>query len=88
MTATTPRRTEPLRLRQAISELLEEISAIEHSMELFHRKGDPTELERAAASFNNMLGQVDRLGEMLADARTRQPPAADGVRDKAALCSA
>ena len=38
-------------------------------METFHRKGDRGELERATASFNDMLGHVDRLGDMLAQAR-------------------
>ena len=45
-------------------------------MELFHRKSDRGELERAAESFNEMLGSVDRLGEMIAEAR-RQASTAD-----------
>jgi hypothetical protein len=36
MTEATRRRTEALKLRQTISQLLDEIFAIEHSMELFH----------------------------------------------------
>jgi len=42
-------------------------------MDLFHRKGDPAELERAAENFNEMLGQVDALGDMIAEARGKQP---------------
>jgi len=38
-------------------------------MDAFQRKGDRTELERAAEGFNEMLGHVDALGDMVADAR-------------------
>jgi hypothetical protein len=84
MTATTPRRTQALRLRQTISQLLEEVFAIEHAMEVFHRKGDRSDLDRATDSFSDMLGHIDRLGEMIADARGTQPQTADRVRDSAA----
>jgi hypothetical protein len=50
MPESRPRRTEVLKLRQTISRLLDQIFAIEQSMENFHRKGDPGELERAACS--------------------------------------
>jgi len=40
-------------------------------MQLFEKKGDPSELERAAQHFSEMLGYVDRLGEMIADARAK-----------------
>jgi hypothetical protein len=65
----TRRRTKAQNLRSTISELLEQLHALEHSMQLFEKKGDPSELERAAQHFNEMLGYVDRLGEMIADAR-------------------
>jgi hypothetical protein len=83
MTASPPRRTDALRLRQTISQLLEEIFAIEHSMDLFHRKDDRSELDRAADSFSAMLGHVDRLGEMIADARGKRH-ATELVSDRAA----
>lgn len=41
-------------------------------MDVFHRKGDQAELERAAESFNEMLGYVDALGDMLAEVRGKQ----------------
>ena len=77
-----PRRTEALKLRQTISQLLDEIFAIEHSMALFHRKGDPGELERAVENFNEMLGSVDALGELIADARAKQDATPDALPDR------
>jgi hypothetical protein len=68
----TLRRTDAVKFRQTISLVLDQISAIEHSIETFHDKGHRPELERAAAHFNDMLGYVDRLGEMIADARAKQ----------------
>ena len=41
-------------------------------MEIFHRKADGAELERAAEHFNEMLGHVDHLGELIAEARGKQ----------------
>lgn len=41
-------------------------------MQLYEKKSDPSELERAAQHFNEMLGYVDRLGEMIADLRAKQ----------------
>ncbi len=79
MTPATPRRTEAFRLRHTISQLLDQVFAIEHSMEIFHRKGDRGELERAVDNFNDMLGHVDRLGEMITEARAMQRAAAHGV---------
>ena len=79
MLAPTPRRTDAAKLRQTISELLDQVFAIEHSMDIFHRKGDPGELERASENFNDMLGHVDRLGEIITDARDKQRAAPDAV---------
>jgi hypothetical protein len=53
-------------------------------MELFHRKGDRTELDRAADSFSAMLVHVDLLGEMIADARGKRDTPADVLPDKVA----
>jgi hypothetical protein len=75
MLAPTPRRTDAAKLRQTISQLLDQLYAVEHSMDMFHRKGDRAELERAAESFNEMLGHVDALGDMLAEARHKQDAA-------------
>jgi predicted RNA-binding Zn ribbon-like protein len=72
MLARTPRRSDAARLRQTISQLLDHLYAVEHSMDVFHRKGDQAELERAAESFNEMLGYVDALGDMLAEVRGKQ----------------
>jgi hypothetical protein len=67
-----PRRTDALALRQTISQLLEQIYAIEDSMEVFHRKGDRADLERAADNFDDMLRHVDRLGDRIAEARGKR----------------
>lgn len=68
----TTRRTKAQSLRRTISELLEHVHAVEYSMEVFQRKADASELQRAADHYNEMLGYVDRLGEMIADARAKQ----------------
>jgi hypothetical protein len=69
MLAPTPRRTDAAKLRRTISQLLDLLYVVEHSMDLFRRKGDRAELERAAVGFNEMLGHVDALGDMIAEAR-------------------
>jgi hypothetical protein len=73
----TPRRTEAFRLRQTISQLLDQSFAIEQPMQLFHSEADPGALDRAAQNFSEMLGHVDRLGDMIADARGSQRTPAD-----------
>ena len=65
------RRTDADKMRRTISELLDQLYAVEHSMEIFNRKADGAELERAAEHFNDMLGHVDQLGEMIAQARAK-----------------
>jgi hypothetical protein len=50
MTEATPRRTEALKLRQTISQLLDQIFAIEQSMEIFHRKDDAAQAIATAKS--------------------------------------
>jgi len=77
----TTRRTDAFRLRQTISALLDQIDAIERSMETFHRKGDHAERDRAAESYDAMLVHVDRLGELLRRARRE---GSERVADKAA----
>jgi hypothetical protein len=69
MLAPTPRRTDAAKLRRTVSQLLDLLYVVEHSMDLFQRKGDRAELERAAEGFNEMLGHVDTLGDMIAEAR-------------------
>ena len=83
MLAPTPRRTDAVRLRQTISQLLDHLYAIEHSMEVFRRKGDQGELGRASENFNEMLGHVDRLGEIITEARGRQRAAQHDVGEPA-----
>ena len=83
MNEQTLRRTDAVRLRQTISDLLDQVYAIERSMDDFHRKGDRGELERAAENFNEMLGHVDRLGDMIADARAKQRASAALVSETA-----
>jgi len=74
------RRTDAFRLRQTISALLEQIDVIERSMEMFHRKGDHAERNRAAESYEAMLVHVDRLGELLwATRREKTERAAEEV---------
>ena len=41
-------------------------------MDIFHRKNDRAELERAAENFNEMLDHIDRLGDAIAEARGKQ----------------
>jgi hypothetical protein len=72
---TTVRRTDEHNLRQAISEILEQIYAIEYAMGLFYRKGTERELTRASEDFEIMRGAVDRLGDLVA--RADQPEDAD-----------
>jgi hypothetical protein len=64
----TTRRTDEHNLRQAISEILEEIYAIEYSMGLFYRKGNERELARAQEDFETMRAAVDRLDAIVAGA--------------------
>lgn len=64
------RRTKAQNFRSTISELFGAAARLEHSMQLFEKKGDPSELERAAQHFSEML-VVDHLGEMIADARAK-----------------
>jgi hypothetical protein len=65
------RRTDANKIHRTISELLDQLYAVEHSMEIFNRKADGAELERAAEHFNDMLGHVDQLGDMIAEARAK-----------------
>jgi hypothetical protein len=65
---TTVRRTDEHNLRQAISDIVEQIYAIEYAMGLFYRKGTERELERASEDFEIMREAVDRLGDLIARA--------------------
>ena len=71
----TTRRTDEHNLRQAISEILEEIYAIEYSMGLFYRKGNERELARAQEDFETMRAAVDRLVDLdlLLDRMDQEP---------------
>ena len=72
MLAPAPRRTDAARLRQTISQLLDQLYAVEHSMDMFHRKGDRAELEHAAENFSEMLGHVDAVGDIIGEARDKE----------------
>jgi hypothetical protein len=65
---TTLRRTDEHNLRQAISEILEEIYAIEYAMGQFYRKGSERELARAVEDFELMRSAVDRLAALIESA--------------------
>ena len=78
----TVRRTDEHNLRQAVSEVLEQIYAIEFAMGLFYRKGTERELSRAAEDFEIMRGAVDRLGALIADAG--RPPDDEEASSKVA----
>lgn len=68
----TTRRTDADRLRRTISQLLEQAHAVEDSMEIFNRKTHAPALDRAATHFNEMLGHVDELGDLISEARAKQ----------------
>jgi hypothetical protein len=72
MTEVSQRRTDAYRLRQTISQLLDQLYAVEYSMQVYDRKDDRGELDRAAESYDGMLVHVDRLGELLRAARYHQ----------------
>jgi archaellum biogenesis ATPase FlaH len=72
---TTVRRTDEHNLRQTISEILEQMYAIEYAMGLFYRKGSLRELERARDDVEDMREAVDRLRDIIV--RADQPEDAD-----------
>jgi hypothetical protein len=59
------RRTSEHNLRQAISEILEQIYAIEYAMGLYYRKGSERELARAQEDLEIMRAAIDRLGAIV-----------------------
>jgi hypothetical protein len=72
MSQATLRRTDAHKLRRTISELLEQAYAVESSMEIFYRKGSEADLTRATERYDALLGEADRLGELLRAARDRE----------------
>ena len=66
------RRNSAHNLRQAISEILEQTSAIEHAMDLHYRKGSERDLARANDDLKVMLAAVDRLSAIIAAARRNE----------------
>ena len=83
MLAPMPRRTDTAKLRRTISQLLDLLYVVEQGMDVYQRKGDRAELERAAEGFKEMLGHVDDLSDMIAEARGN-PPAQRGPVPKTA----
>ena len=80
---TTVRRTDEHKLRQVVSEILEQIYAIEYEMGLFYRKGTERELARANEDFDLMRGAVDRLGTLIAHAGQPSQEASSKVAEPA-----
>ena len=83
MTEASPRRTDEHKLRQAISDILEQTYAIEYAMGVFYRKGTEQELARANEDFGIMRGAVDRLGTLIADAGQPDKEASSKVAEPA-----
>jgi hypothetical protein len=77
------RRTDEHRLRQAISEILEQTYAIEYAMSQFYRRRLPRDVERAAEDLEIMREAVSRLGDLIAEAQSPQP-AEPNVPDRVA----
>ena len=59
------RRTSEHNFRQAISEILEQVYAIEYAMGLYYRKGGERDLARAQEDFEILRDAVERLGAMV-----------------------
>ena len=76
------RRTSEHNLRQAISEILEQIYAIEYAMGLYYRKGSDRELARAQEDLEIMRAAVDRLGAIVGS-REDEPAAPEAVKSAA-----
>ena len=68
----TTRRTHADKLRRTISGLLEQAHAVEELLEIFQRKAHGPSPERAAAHYDEMLGHVDELGDIISEARAKQ----------------
>jgi hypothetical protein len=77
------RRTDEHRLRQAISEILEQTYAIEYAMSQFYRRRLPRDVERAAEDLEIMREAVSRLGDLISEAQSPQP-AEPNVPDRVA----
>jgi hypothetical protein len=66
------RRTSEHNLRQAISEILEQVYALEYAMGLYYRKGGERDLARAQEDFEILRAAVDRLGTIVGDDREQE----------------
>jgi hypothetical protein len=71
MTQATTRRTHATRVRREISDILEQLYAIEEALAVFNRKREGLELARASRDYDAMLLHVDRLGELLRELRNQ-----------------
>jgi hypothetical protein len=63
------RRTPAARVRQEISDILDQLYAIEDAMAVFERRHEASWLARAGRDYDAMLIHVDRLGELLRELR-------------------
>jgi len=75
MTLIASRRTRSHKVRRTISEILEQIDAIEYSVGLYQHKGNHAELARARQEFQTLRRHVDRLGNTIA--KLDEPEKAD-----------
>jgi hypothetical protein len=78
------RRTSEHNLRQAISEILEQIYAIEYAMGLYYRKGSERELARAQEDLEILRAAVDRLGAIIGGEREEDEAAVPTTVEPAA----
>ena len=81
MPEATRRRTDAFKLRQTVSQLHEEIDAVEHAMALFLRKHDHEDLARAREDFQALRKHMDQLGELLV--RVAETESAERVTEAA-----
>jgi hypothetical protein len=73
MPEATRRRTDAFKLRLTVSQLLEEIDAVEHAMALFLRTHDREDLARAREDFQALRKHMDQLGDLLVSAAETEP---------------
>ena len=66
------RRNSEHKLRQIISEILEQTYAIEYAMGQFYRKGSERDLVRAQEDQEIMRAAVDRLGTLIENAESEE----------------
>ena len=66
------RRTPATRVRQEISDILDQLYVVEDAMALYERRKDARLLDRAGRDYHAMLVHIDRLGELLRELRQQE----------------